>query len=56
MAAALAVGWPDRITRIAMPASPPRLGKTSAPSFKQAQRDWYPLVYGNRARCQRRRT
>jgi pimeloyl-ACP methyl ester carboxylesterase len=41
VAAALAVGWPDRISRIAMFASLPRLGEASTPSFSQAQRDWY---------------
>jgi pimeloyl-ACP methyl ester carboxylesterase len=41
IAAALAVGWPDRISRVAMLASPPRMGKTPTPPFWQAQRDWY---------------
>jgi pimeloyl-ACP methyl ester carboxylesterase len=41
IAAALAVGWPDRISRVAMLASPPHMGKTPTPPFWQAQRDWY---------------
>ena len=41
IAEALAVGWPDRIERIAMLATPPRLGGTPTPPFEQAQRYWY---------------
>ena len=41
IAEALAVGWPDRIERIAMLATPPRLGGMPTPSFEQAQRYWY---------------
>lgn len=41
MAEALAVGWPDRVGRIAMLSSPSRLGGTPTPSFAQAQRYWY---------------
>ena len=41
IAEALAIGWPDRIERIAMLATPPRLGGMPTPSFEQAQRYWY---------------
>ena len=41
MAEALAVGWPQRVERIAMLSSPPRLGGMPTPSFEQAQRQWY---------------
>jgi pimeloyl-ACP methyl ester carboxylesterase len=41
IAEALAVGWPDRITRIAMLATPPRVGGMPTPPFEQAQRYWY---------------
>jgi pimeloyl-ACP methyl ester carboxylesterase len=41
IAEALAVGWPDRIERIAMLATPPRLGGMPTPPFEQAQRYWY---------------
>jgi len=40
-AEAMAVGWPDRVTRIAMLATPPRLGGMPTPPFEQAQRQWY---------------
>ena len=41
MAEALAVGWPERVARIAMLSSPPRLGGMPTPPFEQAQRQWY---------------
>lgn len=41
IAEALAVGWHDRIERIAMLATPPRLGGMPTPPFHQAQRYWY---------------
>ena len=41
IAEALAVGWPGRVERIAMLATPPRLGGVSTPPFEQAQRYWY---------------
>lgn len=41
IAEALAVGWPERIERLAMLATPPRLGGMPAPTFAQAQRYWY---------------
>ena len=41
IAEALAVGWPDRIQRLAMLATPPRLGGMPTPPFHQAQRYWY---------------
>ena len=41
IAEALAVGWPDRIERIAMLATPPRVGGMPTPPFHQAQRYWY---------------
>ncbi len=40
-AEALAVGWPDRVARLAMLATPPRLGGMPTPPFAQAQRQWY---------------
>ena len=40
-AEALAVGWPDRVERMAMLATPPRLGGMPTPPFEQAQRQWY---------------
>ncbi len=41
IAEALAVGWPGRVERLAMLATPPRLGGMPTPSFEQAQRYWY---------------
>ncbi|GGB31458.1 alpha/beta hydrolase [Sphingomonas metalli] len=41
IAEALAVGWPERVTRLAMLSSPPRLGGLPTPSFEHAQREWY---------------
>lgn len=38
---ALAVGWPERVERLAMLASPPRLGGAPTPPFWHAQREWY---------------
>jgi len=40
-AEALAVGWPERIVRLAMLSTPPRLGGMPTPPFEQAQRQWY---------------
>lgn len=40
-AEALAVGWPDRVARLAMLATPPRLGGIATPPFEQTQRQWY---------------
>ena len=40
-AEAMAVGWPDRVKRLAMLATPPRLGGMPTPPFEQAQRQWY---------------
>ena len=41
IAEALAVGWPERVERLVMLATPPRLGGMPTPSFEQAQRYWY---------------
>ena len=41
IAEALAVGWPERVVRLAMLSTPPRLGGMPTPSFEQAQRQWY---------------
>lgn len=41
IAEALAVGWPDRVERMALLATPPRLGGMPTPPFEQAQRYWY---------------
>ena len=38
---ALAVGWPDRVGRLALLASPPRLGGMPTPPFWHAQLEWY---------------
>ena len=38
---ALAVGWPERVERLAMLATPPRLGGMPTPPFWHAQRQWY---------------
>ena len=40
-AEALAVGWPDRVPRIAMLSTPSRLGGMLTPPFRQCQRQWY---------------
>ncbi len=40
-AEAIAVGWPDRVERMAMLSTPPRLGGMPTPPFEQAQRQWY---------------
>ncbi|WP_156680161.1 L-dopachrome tautomerase-related protein [Sphingomonas profundi] len=40
-AEAMAVGWPERIERMAMLCTPPRLGGMPTPPFEQAQRQWY---------------
>ena len=40
-AESLAVGWPDRVERMAMLCTPPRLGGMRTPSFAQAERQWY---------------
>ncbi|WP_174279215.1 L-dopachrome tautomerase-related protein [Sphingomonas bacterium] len=40
-AEAMAVGWPDRVERMAMLCTPPRLGGMPTPPFEQAQRQWY---------------
>ena len=41
IAEAMAVGWPDRVARIALLATPPRLGGMPTPPFWHAQRQWY---------------
>lgn len=41
IAEALAVGWPERVTRIAMLSTPPRLGGMPTPPFWHAQLQWY---------------
>jgi pimeloyl-ACP methyl ester carboxylesterase len=41
MAEMLAVGWPDRVDRIAMLSTPPRLGGLSTPPFWHARLQWY---------------
>ena len=40
-AEAVAVGFPDRVERIAMFSSPPRIGGTPMPPFWHAQLQWY---------------
>jgi len=41
IAEALAVGWPDRVVRMAMLSTPPRLGGMATPPFWHAERQWY---------------
>lgn len=41
MGEAMAVGWPERVTALAMLSSPPRLGGAPTAPFAQAQRQWY---------------
>jgi pimeloyl-ACP methyl ester carboxylesterase len=41
VAEALAVGWPQRVNRIAMMSTPSRLGGLLTPPFEQARRQWY---------------
>ena len=41
IAEALAIGWPDRINRIALLSTPPRLGGMPTPPFEHAQLEWY---------------
>ena len=40
-AEALAVGWPERVPKIAMLSTPSRLGGMPTPPFPQCQRQWY---------------
>ncbi len=40
-AEALAVGWPERVPKIAMLSTPSRLGGMPTPPFRQCQRQWY---------------
>jgi pimeloyl-ACP methyl ester carboxylesterase len=40
-AEAMTVGWPERIERLALLSSPPRLGGMATPPFWHAQRQWY---------------
>lgn len=40
-AEAMAVGWPERVTRMAMLSTPSRLGGMPTPPFPQCQRQWY---------------
>lgn len=47
IAEALAVGWPDRVERLTMLATPPRLGGMPTPGFDQAQRYWYHWFMAN---------
>lgn len=41
VAECLAIGWPDRVDRIALLSSTPRMGGLRTPPFKQAQVYWY---------------
>ncbi len=41
IAEALAVGWPERVVKIALLSSPPRLGGSPTPLFRHAQLEWY---------------
>jgi len=38
---ALAIGWPERVIKIAFLSSPPRMGRIPVPNFKHAQLQWY---------------
>jgi pimeloyl-ACP methyl ester carboxylesterase len=48
MAESLAIGWPDRVGRIAMLSSMPRMGGVPLQSFAQAQRQWYHWLMATR--------
>lgn len=41
IAECLAIGWPDRVTRIAQLSSMPRMGGLLTPPFRQSQLYWY---------------
>lgn len=41
IAEGLAVGWPQRVEKMALLSSLPRMGGLKTPSFRQAQRYWY---------------
>ena len=41
IAEALAAGWPDRVERIALLSTPPRMGGMPTPPFRHAQLEWY---------------
>lgn len=41
IAETLAVGWPERVDRIALLSTPPRLGGTPTPPFWHARLQWY---------------
>ena len=41
IAEALAIGWPDRVERMALLSSLPRMGGLKTPTFREAQRYWY---------------
>ncbi|KPH06219.1 alpha/beta hydrolase (plasmid) [Rhizobium acidisoli] len=41
IAECLAIGWPERVERIALLSSTPRMGGLQTPPFKQAQLYWY---------------
>jgi len=47
-AAALAVGWPARVGRIAMLSSPPQLGGRVMSSFRHARLQWYHWLQATR--------
>ncbi|MBL4675436.1 MAG: alpha/beta hydrolase [Mucilaginibacter sp.] len=38
---AIAIGWPERVLKIAFISSPPRFGEIPVPNFKHAQLQWY---------------
>ncbi len=48
IAEALVIGWPNRVDRLALLSSPPRLGGAPTPSFAQAQRQWYHWFHATR--------
>jgi len=41
VAEAIAIGWPDRVNKVAFISSPPGFGDTPAANFKHAQLQWY---------------
>lgn len=41
IAEALAIGWPDRVSKIALLSSMPRMGGLATPPFWHSQLDWY---------------
>lgn len=52
IAEALAIGWPDRVERMALLSSLPRMGGLRTPPFRQAQRYWYHWFMATKRGCE----